>query len=168
MITDKRKKKLFIFDIRGCHRGNPLDDTKNVLFATLSKLDLEDSFDNIALNGENNKFSISQESATKETIEREIEWINANFMVRGATNILLLLNMAIESHICNFSCCLWKTYGPSYLEVLAPKLLLRTSWIVITHFGSSNSAMPLKMELNISYLAGCVALFSYCSLECQN
>lgn len=80
-------------------RGKPLDDTKNALFAALSKLDPEDSFSIIAFNGETYKFSTSLESATKEAVERAIDWINMNFIARGATNILLPLTMvSFQSH----------------------------------------------------------------------
>ncbi|KAG7988569.1 hypothetical protein I3843_03G193500 [Carya illinoinensis] len=91
-----RKEIVFVIDISGSMRGKPLDDTKNALSAALSKLDPEDSFSIIAFNGETYKFSTLLESATKEAVERAIEWINVNFIAGGATNILLPLNMAIE------------------------------------------------------------------------
>ncbi|KAF5481676.1 hypothetical protein F2P56_002313 [Juglans regia] len=91
-----KKEIVFVVDISGSMRGKPLDDTKNALSAALSKLDPEDSFSIIAFNGETYKFSTLLESATKEAVERAIEWINMNFIAGGATNILLPLNMAIE------------------------------------------------------------------------
>ncbi|KAG7989594.1 hypothetical protein I3843_03G247900 [Carya illinoinensis] len=65
--------------------------------------------------------------------------------VKGHTNVV----RAIENHVCHFSGWLREFYGPSFLEALAPKLLSRTIWVVVIPFGSSNSTMPLKMELMI-------------------
>lgn len=73
-------------------RGKPLDDTKNVLSEALSKLEQEDSFSIIAFNGDTYLFSTSMEVATRETVERAIEWMNVNFIAAGGTNILLPLN----------------------------------------------------------------------------
>ncbi|XP_041006469.1 putative E3 ubiquitin-protein ligase XBAT34 isoform X1 [Juglans microcarpa x Juglans regia] len=65
--------------------------------------------------------------------------------VKGHANIV----RAIENHVCYFSGWLREFYGPSFLEALVPKLLSRTIWVVVIPFGSSNSTMPLKMELKI-------------------
>ncbi|XP_030943482.1 uncharacterized protein LOC115968278 isoform X2 [Quercus lobata] len=91
-----RKDIVFIVDISGSMRGKPIDDTKDALFAALSKLDPEDSFSIIAFNGETYLFSTSLELATKEAVERAIQWIIVNFVAGGATNILLPLNTAME------------------------------------------------------------------------
>ncbi|KAL4613812.1 hypothetical protein ACB092_07G007900 [Castanea dentata] len=96
-----RKDIVFVVDISGSMRGKPIDDTKDALFAALSKLDPEDSFSIIAFNGETYLFSTSLELATKEAVERAIEWISMNFVAGGATNILHPLNTAMEmlSHV---------------------------------------------------------------------
>ncbi|KAF3439706.1 hypothetical protein FNV43_RR17984 [Rhamnella rubrinervis] len=91
-----RKDIVFVIDISGSMRGKPLDDTKNVLSAALSKLNPEDSFNIVAFNGEVYLFSTSMELASKETVEKAVEWININFIAGGGTNILLPLNKAIE------------------------------------------------------------------------
>ncbi|KAM3693745.1 hypothetical protein ACJW30_07G007100 [Castanea mollissima] len=91
-----RKDIVFVVDISGSMRGKPIDDTKDALFAALSKLDPEDSFSIIAFNGETYLFSTSLELATKEAVERAIEWISVNFVPGGATNILHPLNAAME------------------------------------------------------------------------
>ncbi|PON66009.1 von Willebrand factor, type A [Parasponia andersonii] len=91
-----RKEIVFVVDISGSMRGKPLDDTRNVLSEALSKLDPEDSFSIIAFNGEIYLFSTSMEVATKETVERAIEWMSLNFIAGGGTNILLPLNKALE------------------------------------------------------------------------
>lgn len=87
-----RKDIVFVIDISGSMRGKPLDDTKNVLSAALSKLNPEDSFNIIAFNGEAYLFSKSMELASKETVEKAIEWVNINFVAGDGTNILLPLN----------------------------------------------------------------------------
>jgi len=73
-------------------RGKLIDDTKNALSAALSKLDPDDSFSIIAFNGEIYKFSTSMEPASKDAVERAIEWISINFVAGGDTNILHPLN----------------------------------------------------------------------------
>jgi hypothetical protein len=87
-----RKDIVFIVDISGSMRGKLLDDTKNALFLALSKLDPKDSFSIIAFNGETYLFSTSLELATKEAVERAIQWVSMNFIAGGDTNILLPLN----------------------------------------------------------------------------
>lgn len=99
-----RKDIVFVVDISGSMRGKPLDDTRNVLSAALSKLDPEDSFNIIAFNGETYLFSTSMELAAKEAVERATEWMNMNFVAGGGTNILLPLNQ-VFSHYYSF---LWK------------------------------------------------------------
>lgn len=99
-----RKDIVFVVDISGSMRGKPLDDTRNVLSAALSKLDPEDSFSIIAFNGETYLFSTSMELAAKEAVERATEWMNMNFVAGGGTNILLPLNQ-VFSHYYSF---LWK------------------------------------------------------------
>lgn len=64
---------------------------------------------------------------------------------KGHANIV----HAIENHVCYFSGWLREFYGPSFLEALAPQLLSRKIWVVVMPFNSSNSTMPLKMELII-------------------
>ncbi|KAF6138802.1 hypothetical protein GIB67_025964 [Kingdonia uniflora] len=91
-----RKDAVFLVDISLSMRGKPLEIAKSVLSSALSKLNPEDSFSIIAFNGETYLFSSSLEPATKETIEKAIEWINMNFIAGGGTNILLPLNQAIE------------------------------------------------------------------------
>jgi len=73
-------------------RGKLIDDTKNALSIALSKLDPDDSFSIIAFNGDIYQFSKSMELASKDAVERAIEWINMNFVAGGDTNILHPLN----------------------------------------------------------------------------
>lgn len=74
-------------------RGKLIDDTKNALQSALSKLHHDDSFSIIAFNGETYQFSTSMELASKDAVERAIQWININFVAGGDTNILHPLNM---------------------------------------------------------------------------
>ncbi|XP_027338364.1 von Willebrand factor A domain-containing protein DDB_G0286969-like [Abrus precatorius] len=91
-----RKDIIFVIDISGSMRGKLIDDTKNALSIALSKLDPDDSFSIIAFNGEIYQFSNSMELASKDAVERAIEWININFIAGGDTNILHPLNTAIK------------------------------------------------------------------------
>ncbi|CAB4318492.1 unnamed protein product [Prunus armeniaca] len=91
-----RKDVAFVVDISGSMKGKPLDDTKSVLSAALSKLDPEDSFCIIAFNGQTFVSSTSMKSATKEAVEKAIEWIGINLIAGGDTDILTPLNQAIE------------------------------------------------------------------------
>ncbi|KAK7265454.1 hypothetical protein RJT34_33074 [Clitoria ternatea] len=91
-----KKDIVFIIDISGSMQGKLIDDTKSALSAALSKLNPEDSFTIIAFNGDSYLFSKSMELASKDAVERAIEWINMNFVPGGGTNISHPLNMAIE------------------------------------------------------------------------
>uniref|UniRef100_A0A1J3DF44 Putative E3 ubiquitin-protein ligase XBAT34 n=1 Tax=Noccaea caerulescens TaxID=107243 RepID=A0A1J3DF44_NOCCA len=62
---------------------------------------------------------------------------------KGYSNVV----RAIESHICLFSGWMRESYGPSFLELVAPQLLSRRVWVVIVPTGSRNPAKPLKLEL---------------------
>lgn len=88
---------VFVVDVSGSMRGQPLEDTKNALFTALSKLDSQDAFSIIAFNDETYLFSSSLELATKEAIEKATQWINMNFVAGGGTNILNPLNQVLFS-----------------------------------------------------------------------
>ncbi|RDX77017.1 Inter alpha-trypsin inhibitor, heavy chain 4, partial [Mucuna pruriens] len=91
-----RKDIVFVIDISGSMRGKLIDYTKNALSAALSKLNPDDTFSIIAFNGDIYQSSKSMELASKDAVERAIEWINMNFVAGGDTNILHPLNTAIE------------------------------------------------------------------------
>ncbi|KAI8553301.1 hypothetical protein RHMOL_Rhmol05G0004300 [Rhododendron molle] len=95
-----RKEVIFVVDVSGSMREKPLDDTKSALFAALSKLDPEDSFNIIAFNGDTYRYSSRMELATEQAIEKVTQWINMNFVAGDGTNILLPLNQAMEM-LCN-------------------------------------------------------------------
>ncbi|XP_065849450.1 uncharacterized protein [Euphorbia lathyris] len=91
-----RKEIVFVIDISGSMEGKLIEATKNALSTALTELGPKDSFSIIAFNGETYSFSSSMEFATKETVEKAIEWMNVNFIAGGDTNILLPLNQAME------------------------------------------------------------------------
>jgi uncharacterized protein with von Willebrand factor type A (vWA) domain len=84
---------VFVIDISGSMRGKLIEDTKNALSAALSKLDPDDSFSIIAFNGEIYQFSTSMQMASKDAVDRAVEWININFVAGGDTDLLHPLNM---------------------------------------------------------------------------
>ncbi|KAF6137313.1 hypothetical protein GIB67_036350 [Kingdonia uniflora] len=81
-----RKDVVFLVDISLSIKGKPYEIAKSALSSALSNLNPEDSFSIIAFNGETYLFSSSLEPATKETIEKAIEWINMNFIAGGGRN----------------------------------------------------------------------------------
>ncbi|KAF6158885.1 hypothetical protein GIB67_012302 [Kingdonia uniflora] len=81
-----RKDVVFLVDISLSMQGKPHEITKSALSSALSNLNPEDSFSIIDFNGETYLFSSSLEPATKETIEKAIEWINMNFIAGGGRN----------------------------------------------------------------------------------
>ncbi|XP_022953610.1 uncharacterized protein LOC111456095 isoform X1 [Cucurbita moschata] len=91
-----RKEVVFIIDISGSMKGGPLESTKRAVLASISKLNHEDTFNIIAFNGDTKLFSSSMEQATNEAITRATEWIDANLVANGGTNILLPVEQAIK------------------------------------------------------------------------
>ncbi|KAJ4834720.1 hypothetical protein Tsubulata_007676 [Turnera subulata] len=90
-----RKEMVFVVDISGSMEGKPLEDTKNELSAALLKLDPKDSFNIIAFNGETYTFSSSMQLASEQAVDRAVQWMDANFIAGGGTDILVPLNKAI-------------------------------------------------------------------------
>ncbi|KAK6914098.1 Ankyrin repeat, partial [Dillenia turbinata] len=64
---------------------------------------------------------------------------------KGFSNVV----RAIENHICLFSGWMRELYGPGFLEALAPQLLSRKVWVVVSPCGSHNPRKPFKLELAI-------------------
>lgn len=87
---------MYVVDISGSMQGKLLVATKSILSAALSKLDQEDSFNIIAFNGETYVFSKSMESATKEAVEKAVDWMSTNFIAEGGTDILVPLNQVFS------------------------------------------------------------------------
>ncbi|KAF3452012.1 hypothetical protein FNV43_RR08108 [Rhamnella rubrinervis] len=91
-----RKEVVFVIDKSGSMRGRPLEDAKNALLASLSNLNPEDAFNIIAFDGEVHLFSPSMELATKEAMSKATEWVGANLVANGGTNILLPMEQAMK------------------------------------------------------------------------
>ncbi|GLT98803.1 hypothetical protein SLE2022_162830 [Rubroshorea leprosula] len=91
-----RKEVIFVVDISKSMLGKPLEDTKNALSGALSKLNPEDSFNIIAFSEKIYILSTSMELASKEAIERAVEWIGVHFIAGGGTNMLTPLFKATE------------------------------------------------------------------------
>lgn len=72
--------------------GDPLENAKFALMASLSKLNPKDTFNIVAFNGEVLLFSPSMKLATKEAISEATEWVGERLIANGGTNILLPLN----------------------------------------------------------------------------
>lgn len=79
-------------------KGGPLESTKRAVLASISKLNHEDTFNIIAFNGDTKLFSSSMEQATDEAITRATEWIDANLVANGGTNILLPVEQVTLAH----------------------------------------------------------------------
>lgn len=71
-------------------QGDLLEQTKNAICASLSKLNPQDSFNIIAFNGETDSFSSSMELASQEAIINVTHWLG-NLVAGGETNIFLPL-----------------------------------------------------------------------------
>ncbi|KAL5561917.1 hypothetical protein UlMin_031664 [Ulmus minor] len=65
--------------------------------------------------------------------------------LKGHTNVV----RAIENHVCLFSGWVRQIYGPGFLEALAPQLMSRKNWVVVTPCGPNNPTKPLKLELAV-------------------
>ncbi|KAL9149811.1 hypothetical protein ABFS82_12G129700 [Erythranthe guttata] len=91
-----RREVVYVVDISGSMRGEPIEDTKKALLSELANLDPQDLFNVIAFNEETYSFSSSLKQATSASIESATQWVASNFVANGGTNILLPLNQAIE------------------------------------------------------------------------
>lgn len=91
-----RKEVVFLVDTSGSMQGKPLENACNALAGNLSKLTPRDSFNIIAFSGETRAFSSSMEFATKDVVEKAIQWMSEHCVGDGGTNILTPLNEAME------------------------------------------------------------------------
>lgn len=70
-------------------KGGPLESTKRAVLSSVSKLNPEDTFNIIGFNGDTKLFSLSMVQANNEAITRATEWMDANLVANGGTNIML-------------------------------------------------------------------------------
>lgn len=87
---------MFVIDISGSMRDEPLEKTKYEVVGSLWKLNEGDLFNILASNGETISFSSSLVFATEETITNATEWMNTNLIAQGGTNILLPLKQVTK------------------------------------------------------------------------
>ncbi|KAD4585036.1 hypothetical protein E3N88_22637 [Mikania micrantha] len=91
-----KKEVVFVIDISGSMKDEPLEKTRYEVTGCLWKLNEGDLFNILASNGEIKSFSSSLEFATKETITNATEWMNTNLIAHGGTNLLLPLKQATD------------------------------------------------------------------------
>ncbi|CAN0877716.1 von Willebrand factor A domain-containing protein DDB_G0292028 [Linum grandiflorum] len=91
-----RREVIFLVDISGSMKGEPLENTKSAISSSLDKLNEEDSFNIIAFNGDMYVFSSLMQPATQESVKKANEWLNDTLVAEGGTNILLPLKQAMK------------------------------------------------------------------------
>ncbi|KAK1436917.1 hypothetical protein QVD17_02701 [Tagetes erecta] len=91
-----KKEVVFVIDISGSMRDDPIEKTKYEVIGSLWKLNEGDMFNILASNGEVISFASSLEFATEETVTNATEWMNTHLIARGGTNLLLPLKQAID------------------------------------------------------------------------
>ncbi|GAU33000.1 hypothetical protein TSUD_358670 [Trifolium subterraneum] len=91
-----KRDVVFVVDISASMKGIPLENAKNALLASLSQLNLQDTFNIIAFNGESYLFSPSMVSATNEAILKASTWVDTTFIANGGTNIMHPLTQAMN------------------------------------------------------------------------
>ncbi|KAL7616007.1 hypothetical protein Lser_V15G01485 [Lactuca serriola] len=95
-IKPFRKEVVFVIDISGSMRDDPLEKTKDEIIGSLWKLNEGDSFNIIASNENIKSFSSSLNLVTGGMITTAIEWMNTNLIANGGTNLMLPLKQAID------------------------------------------------------------------------
>ncbi|CAJ2663365.1 unnamed protein product [Trifolium pratense] len=90
-----KRDVVFVVDISASMKGIPLENAKNALLASLSQLNLQDTFNIIAFNGEAYLFSPSMVTATNEAILKASTWVDTTFIANGGTNIMHPLTQAM-------------------------------------------------------------------------
>ncbi|KAF0922327.1 hypothetical protein E2562_031819 [Oryza meyeriana var. granulata] len=90
-----RKAAVFIIDTSGSMQGKPLESVKNAMYTALSELVKGDYFNIITFNDELHSFSSCLEQVSEKTIENAKEWMNANFIAEGGTDIMHPLSEVI-------------------------------------------------------------------------
>ncbi|XVF86925.1 hypothetical protein PTKIN_Ptkin18bG0080000 [Pterospermum kingtungense] len=91
-----RKEVVFVVDTSESMQGCAIENVKNALLASLSKLSSQDSFNIIAFNNEIHLFSSTMVLATRESILNATEWLSSNLTTDGGTNIMLPLKQAMK------------------------------------------------------------------------
>ncbi|KAB2065342.1 hypothetical protein ES319_A09G083100v1 [Gossypium barbadense] len=92
-----RREVVFVVDISQSMQGLPIENVKNALLASLSKLNPQDSFNIIAFNSESHLFSPKMVLATHGSILKATQWLSSNILTTdGGTNIMQPLKQAMK------------------------------------------------------------------------
>lgn len=73
-------------------KGKPLENVKNAVSTALSELVQGDYFNIITFNEELHSFSSCLEKVNEKAIASANDWMNANFVAEGGTDIMHPLN----------------------------------------------------------------------------
>ena len=79
---------MFIVDTSGSMQGRPLENVKRAVSTALSELVEGDYFNIITFNDELHSFSSCLEQVNDKAIASATDWMNANFVADGGTNIM--------------------------------------------------------------------------------
>ncbi|TYJ17920.1 hypothetical protein E1A91_A09G086700v1 [Gossypium mustelinum] len=92
-----RREVVFVVDISQSMQGLPIENVKNALLASLSKLNPQDSFNIIAFNSESHLFSPKMVLATHGSILKATQWLSSNILTTdGGTNIMQPFKQAMK------------------------------------------------------------------------
>ncbi|KAL5659402.1 hypothetical protein ACJX0J_032565, partial [Zea mays] len=89
------KAVVFIVDTSGSMQGKPLENVKHAVSTALSELVEGDYFNIITFNDELHSFSSCLEQVNDKAIASATEWMNANFVAEGGTDIMHPLSEAM-------------------------------------------------------------------------
>jgi len=89
------KAVVFIVDTSGSMQGKPLENVKHAVSTALSELVQGDYFNIITFNDELHSFSSCLEQVNDKAIASATEWMNANFVAEGGTDIMHPLSEAM-------------------------------------------------------------------------
>ncbi|KAI5007905.1 hypothetical protein ZWY2020_008953 [Hordeum vulgare] len=90
-----KKAVVFVVDTSGSMKGKPLENVKNAVSTALSELVQGDYFNIITFNEELHSFSACLEKVNEKAIANANDWMNANFVAEGGTDIMHPLNEAM-------------------------------------------------------------------------
>uniref|UniRef100_A0A453B3S2 VWFA domain-containing protein n=1 Tax=Aegilops tauschii subsp. strangulata TaxID=200361 RepID=A0A453B3S2_AEGTS len=91
-----KKAVVFVVDTSGSMKGKPLENVKNAVSTALSELVQGDYFNIITFNEELHSFSSCLEKVNEKAIASANDWMNANFVAEGGTDIMHPLNEVLS------------------------------------------------------------------------
>ncbi|ONM25258.1 inter-alpha-trypsin inhibitor heavy chain-related [Zea mays] len=90
-----RKAVVFVVDTSGSMQGKPLENVKHAVSTALSELVQGDYFNIITFNDELHSFSSCLEQVNDKAIASATDWMNANLVAEGGTDIMHPLSEAM-------------------------------------------------------------------------